>query len=103
MVYYDYDTGDDKYNFEEQFQPIGECKILLYTGRVIHVVGGEYDRKNKLYFVDGKNGEWYGYLHYDNTRSTTLKGNIFKGPFHIPRLYMIMAILDRDNSIDRYI
>ena len=29
-------------------------------------------------------------------------GNIFKGPFHIPRLYMIMAVLDEDGKIDRY-
>ncbi len=46
------------------------------------------------YFVDSDFGEWYGYLHYDNTVSTTLKGNIFKGPFHIPRLYIIMSVLD---------
>ena len=56
----------------------------------------------KKYFIDTKNGEWYGYLHYDNTPSTTLKGNIFKGPFHIPRLYMIMAILDEFASIEAY-
>lgn len=54
------------------------------------------------YFADPQNGEWYGYLHYDNTLSTTLKGNIFKGPFHIPRLYMIMSVLDEDGSIERY-
>ena len=54
------------------------------------------------YFVDSDFGEWYGYLHYDNTVSTTLKGNIFKGPFHIPRLYMIMSVLDEDNSIEKY-
>ena len=54
------------------------------------------------YFVDAQDGEWYGYLHYDNTVSTTLKGNIFKGPFHIPRLYMIMAVLDEDGNINRY-
>lgn len=53
-------------------------------------------------FVDTQCGEWYGYLHYDNTVSTTLKGNIFKGPFHIPRLYMIMAVMDEDNGITRY-
>ena len=46
------------------------------------------------FFLDGECGEWYGYLHYDNTPSTTLKGNIFKGPFHIPRLYMMMAAMD---------
>ena len=56
----------------------------------------------KKYFVDSKYGEWYGYLHYNNTVSTTLKGNIFKGPFHIPRLYMIMSILDNGSSIERY-
>lgn len=54
-------------------------------------------------FVDRTYGEWYGYLHYDNTVSTTLKGNIFKGPFHIPRLYMIMAILDENSSIEAYV
>ncbi len=54
------------------------------------------------YFVDRERGEWYGYLHYDNTPSTTLKGNIFKGPFHIPRLYMIMAVLESGASIEAY-
>ena len=55
------------------------------------------------YFVDQEHGEWYGYLHYDNTVSTTLKGNIFKGPFHIPRLYMIMAVLDESGDIRKYV
>ncbi|MBE7041397.1 MAG: N-acylglucosamine 2-epimerase [Ruminococcaceae bacterium] len=54
-------------------------------------------------FCDTENGEWYGYLHYDNTVSTTLKGNIFKGPFHIPRLYIIMALLDEYGNFDKYI
>ncbi len=42
------------------------------------------------HFADKENGEWYGYLHYDNTPSTTLKGNIFKGPFHLPRMLMML-------------
>ena len=54
------------------------------------------------YFIDKAHGEWYGYLHYDNTPSTTLKGNIFKGPFHIPRLYIIMALLEDGASIESY-
>jgi len=57
----------------------------------------------KTHLVDDKTGEWYGYLHYDNSVSTTLKGNIFKGPFHIPRLYMIMQIMQENNSIDKFI
>ena len=54
------------------------------------------------YFVDKEYGEWYGYLHYDNTVSTTLKGNIFKGPFHVPRMYMFMSILEEDGNLERY-
>ncbi len=56
----------------------------------------------KKYFTDNECGEWYGYLHYDNTPSTTLKGNIFKGPFHIPRFYMIMASMDETGKIKKY-
>ena len=40
------------------------------------------------HFKDEKNGEWYGYLHRDGTLASKLKGNIFKGPFHIPRCEM---------------
>lgn len=54
------------------------------------------------YFVDAEHGEWYGYLHYDNTVSTTLKGNIFKGPFHVPRLYIIMSLMDDGALIAAY-
>lgn len=63
----------------------------------------EVENYCEKYFIDHKYGEWYGYLHYDNTPSTTLKGNIFKGPFHIPRLYMIMAILDKNSSIKDFL
>ena len=53
-------------------------------------------------FVDSEHGEWYGYLHYDNTPSTYIKGNIFKGPFHIPRLYIIMALMDEEYDLKNY-
>ena len=35
---------------------------------------------------DRKYGEWYGYLHRDGTVAQPAKGNLFKGPFHIPRM-----------------
>jgi N-acyl-D-glucosamine 2-epimerase len=35
---------------------------------------------------DAKYGEWFGYLHRDGTVAQPAKGNIFKGPFHIPRM-----------------
>jgi len=37
------------------------------------------------HFHDKKNGEWYGYLHRDGSIAQTAKGNLFKGPFHLPR------------------
>ena len=37
-------------------------------------------------FPDPEYGEWYGYIHRDGRISTTLKGNLWKGPFHIPRM-----------------
>jgi len=45
-------------------------------------------------------GEWYGYLHRDGTVAQPAKGNIFKGPFHIPRMLvkshmLINEILDK--------
>lgn len=38
------------------------------------------------YFPDAEYGEWYGYLHRDGTVAQPAKGNLYKGPFHIPRM-----------------
>ena len=59
-------TGDDKYL--EKYQLVHDYSFN--------------------YFKDNIHGEWYGYLHRDGTPSTDLKGNIFKGPFHLPRCLM---------------
>lgn len=41
-----------------------------------------------LHFRDAECGEWYGYLHRDGTPTLPVcKGNLFKGPFHVPRMY----------------
>lgn len=37
------------------------------------------------HFHDAEFGEWYGYLHRDGRVSQPAKGNMFKGPFHLPR------------------
>ena len=53
---------------------------------------------------DREYGEWYGYLHRNGTVAQPAKGNIFKGPFHIPRM-MIEAyrlcgeILEKDTLL----
>ena len=43
------------------------------------------------HFPDPEFGEWYGYLHRDGRISVPSKGNLWKGPFHIPRMQMICA------------
>ena len=62
---YAYDaTGDEKYLVRHQ-------QISDWTYR---------------FFPDKEYGEWYGYLHRDGTVAQPAKGNIFKGPFHVPRM-----------------
>ncbi len=46
--------------------------------RMVHQYS--YDR-----FHDKEYGEWFGYLHRDGSIAQTAKGNLFKGPFHLPR------------------
>ena len=40
------------------------------------------------HFPDKKYGEWYGYLHRDGRVSVPLKGNMWKGPYHLPRMLL---------------
>ncbi len=47
-------------------------------------------------FPDKEYGEWYGYLHRDGTVAQPAKGNIFKGPFHIPRMMVKGYMLCRE-------
>ena len=42
---------------------------------------------------DNENGEWYGYLHRDGSVAQPAKGNLFKGPFHIPRMLIKSSML----------
>ncbi len=41
------------------------------------------------HFPDAEHGEWFGYLHRDGTVSSRLKGNLWKGPFHLPRMQLL--------------
>lgn len=40
------------------------------------------------HFPDRTNGEWFGYLRRDGTVSNPIKGNMWKGPFHLPRMQL---------------
>ncbi|MEI7730661.1 MAG: AGE family epimerase/isomerase [Verrucomicrobiota bacterium] len=53
----------------------------------------KYARWHKLvhdwsfkHFADPRHGEWFGYLRRDGTPANTLKGSLWKGPFHLPRM-----------------
>lgn len=43
------------------------------------------------HFPDPQHGEWFGYLHRDGRVSQRAKGNLFKGPFHLPRMLCLSS------------
>ena len=47
-------------------------------------------------FPDKEYGDWYGYLHRDGTIAQPAKGNLFKGPFHIPRMMIRSYMLCKE-------
>jgi len=62
-----------------------------------HLLTGDarYERWHRLvhdwsheHFPDPLHGEWFGYLHRDGSLSVPLKGNHWKGPFHLPRMQL---------------
>lgn len=51
------------------------------------------------HFADPKYGEWFGYVHRDGRLSSQTKGNLWKGPFHLPRMQLICwDLLENSNS-----
>lgn len=51
------------------------------------------------HFPDPRFGEWYGYLHRDGRVSVPLKGTMWKGPYHLPRmLWYCWKLLDGRNG-----
>ena len=70
------------------FELTGDEKYLQWH-RLVH-------RWAHKYFADPEHGEWYGYLRRDGRISSPLKGNLWKGPFHLPRMQLqCWDILDR--------
>lgn len=48
------------------------------------------------HFPDKEYGEWYGYMHRDGSVAQPAKGNLFKGPFHIPRMLIRSYMLCKE-------
>ena len=60
------------------YEATGDDKYLIWHKQI--------SEWTYAHFPDSEYGEWYGYLHRDGTVAQPAKGNIFKGPFHIPRM-----------------
>ncbi|MCL4785928.1 MAG: AGE family epimerase/isomerase [Verrucomicrobia bacterium] len=71
-----------------------QCEAIIATLLAFQLTGQEkYARWHRRvhewsfkHFPDPEFGEWYGYLHRDGRVSVRLKGNLWKGPFHLPRM-----------------
>ena len=71
-----------------------QCEAIIATAYAYRLTGdAKYLKWHKLasawawkHLKDRRFPEWYGYLHRDGTVAQPAKGNIFKGPFHIPRM-----------------
>ena len=50
------------------------------------------------HFADPEFGEWYGYLHRDGSVSSRVKGTMYKGPFHLPRMLWYCSGLCRQGE-----
>jgi len=84
--------GAEYYHDMKFWWPHNEA--IIATLLAYHLTGDpEYARRHAqihdwayAHFPDSEHGEWFGYLHRDGTVSTRLKGNVWKGPFHVPRM-----------------
>lgn len=71
-----------------------QCEAIIATLLAYQMTGDEkYAKWHRMIheyaherFADRELGEWFGYLHRDGRISSTVKGNHFKGPFHLPRM-----------------
>jgi N-acylglucosamine 2-epimerase len=60
------------------YQLTGDTKYAAWHTQV-------HDWSHRV-FADPLHGEWFGYAHRDGRIATRLKGNTWKGPFHLPRM-----------------
>jgi len=80
-----------------------QCETIIATAYAYKLTGDEkYKERHRLvsewtwkHMRDRKYPEWYGYLHRDGTVAQPAKGNIFKGPFHIPRMLVKTWLLTK--------
>ncbi len=78
-----------------------QCETIIACLYAYKLTGDEkYLERHRMisdwtyaHFLDHEYGEWYGYLHRDGSVAQPAKGNIFKGPFHVPRMMIRSHLL----------
>ncbi len=81
-----------------------QCETIIAMLYAYKVTGDEkYLKRHRqisewtyAHFPDNECGEWYGYLHRDGSVAQPAKGNIFKGPFHVPRMMIKSTLLCKE-------
>lgn len=83
-------------------------EVIIATLLAYIITGDEkYAKWHKMvhdysysHFHDKEHGEWFGYLHRDGSIAQPTKGNLFKGPFHLPRQeWYCLQLLNNYKSI----
>jgi N-acylglucosamine 2-epimerase len=78
-----------------------QCEAIIANLEAFKITGEDrYFERFKLVsdwawtrLKDPEHPEWFGYLHRDGTVAQPAKGNIFKGPYHIPRMLVKCSTL----------
>ena len=81
-----------------------QCETIIACLYAYKLTGDEkYLERHRMisdwtyaHFPDHAYGEWYGYLHCDGSVAQPAKGNIFKGPFHVPRMMIRSHLLCKE-------
>jgi N-acylglucosamine 2-epimerase len=76
-----------------------QCEAIIATLLAYRLTGNEKyaDWHQQIHqwayqhFPDSQHGEWFGYLDRTGRVTSTLKGNLWKGPFHLPRMQHVCA------------
>ena len=83
------------------------CEAILAC-RMAHQATGDPRYRDREYaattwaldhFDDPDHPEWFGYLRRDGSIASRVKGNLWKGPFHLPR--MLLTIAMSEGAVER--
>jgi len=87
-------THDMKYWWPHNETILATLYAYVLTGdRKYAEMHAQVDAWAFHHFADEEHGEWFGYLHRDGSPASFAKGNLWKGPFHLPRMHLYVSRL----------